>query len=162
MGPDRKKQFMKKNSDLVPAGEDVLAVVIAEAKGGAWKRGIAAGVDSVSHLGAAALEARESRKSQEGAPGEGSAVSWPEAPIFWLAITDKQLHVFEGQVNSQKAGPASAHYPFENISEMRFEKKMLISKLTVSFGDGSSTELDISKQNVKPFVEAVEARYASV
>jgi hypothetical protein len=161
MGPDRKKQFLKKNPDLIPSDEEVLGVVIAEAKGGAWRRGIAAGVESVSQLGSAAMDAAESLRSREPDVAAGDAARWPDSAIFWVAITNKQLHAFEGRVNSQEAGPGAAHYQLDRIAEMRFEKKLLISKLSVSFRDGSSLELDISKQNVKPFVEAIEARSAS-
>ncbi|HWL65598.1 MAG TPA: hypothetical protein VNP73_06450 [Actinomycetota bacterium] len=160
MGPDRKKQFLKKNSQLVPSDENVLAVIIAEGKGGAWRRGLAAGISSASPLAGAVADRVESVGAKD--PKVGSATAWPEASIFWLAFTDKQLHVFEGQVNSQQAGPGAAHYPFDGISGMRFEKKLLISKLTVSFADGSSVELDIAKQNIKPFVEAIENKFASV
>ena len=162
MGPDRKKQFLKKNPDLIPADEDVLGIVIAEAKGGAWKRGIAAGVESVSRLGAAAMDAKETFGSKEPDTAVGDAAQWPDSGIQWVAITDKQLHAFEGQVNSQNAGPGAAHYPLDRIAGMRFDKKLLISKFIVAFRDGSSIELDISKQNIKPFVEAIEARSTSV
>jgi hypothetical protein len=155
MGPDRKKQFLKKNPDLIPADEDVKGVVIAEVKGGAWRRGIQAGVESASVLGGAALDAATMNKTQEAGVGEAGA--WPEAPIFWVAITDKQLHAFEGQVNSQKAGPAAAHYPLDRIARFDYEKKMLISKFTVAFRDGSSIVLDITKQKVQPFIDAVQA-----
>lgn len=155
MGPDRQKQFMKKNPDLIPSDEEVLGVVIAEVKGGAWRRGIDAGVASVSQLGAAALDLATMNKSEEAEVGEAGA--WPEAPIFWVAITDKQLHAFEGHVNSQKAGPGAAHYPLDRIAGFDYEKKMLISKFTVSFRDGSSIVLDITKQKVQPFIDAVQA-----
>ena len=156
MGPDRKKQFLKKNPDLIPADEEVLGVVIAEVKGGAWRRGLQAGAESASILGGEALAAATANRSQD--PGVGEAGSWPEAPIFWVAITDKQLHAFEGKVNSQDAGPGAAHYPLDRIAGFDYQKKMLISKLTVSFRDGSSIELDITKQKVQPFIDAVQSR----
>ncbi|HYI45247.1 MAG TPA: PH domain-containing protein [Actinomycetota bacterium] len=156
MGPDRKKQFLKKNPDLIPSDEDVQGVVIAEVKGGAWRRGITAGIESTGVLATAAVDLASSNKSQ--ATGVGDAGAWPEAPIFWVAITDKQLHAFEGKVNSQEAGPAAAHYPLDRIASFDYQKKMLISKFTVAFRDGSSIELDITKQKVQPFIDAVQAR----
>ena len=157
MGPDRAKQFMKKNADQIPAGESVAGVIIAEGKGGAWRRGIAegigAGADSEEH------EASEKGRGEarQGAGG-GDASQWPAAAIFWVAITDKQLHVFEGQVNSQNLGSGRVSYPLERISGMDYDKKLLISKLTVNFVDGSSIELDVSKQKVQPFIDAIQAR----
>jgi hypothetical protein len=155
MGPDRAKQFMKKHADQIPAGENVLGVIIAEAKGGAWRRGFAEavgeGADSDEHADSERGLGEERRAS-----GGSDATSWPAAVIFWLVITDKQLHVFEGQVNSQNIGPGTASYPLERIKGMDYDKKLLISKLTVNFGDGSSIELDVSKQKVQPFIDATQ------
>jgi hypothetical protein len=152
MGPDRKKQFLKKNSDLVPAGEEVLAVVIAEPKGGAWRRGMRS-------YQAGPLANALSSVGEGAAPGgdEGEASTWPDARLFWLVLTDKQLHAFEGRVNSQDVGPGAAHFPLERIASMSLDKKLLISKLNVSFKDGTGVELDVSKQKVEPFVEAINA-----
>lgn len=153
MGPDRKKQFLKKNSDLVPAGEEVLAVVIAEPKGGAWRRGMR------THQAGLIANALSSVGEKPGPGGdEGEVSTWPDARLFWLVLTDKQLHAFEGRVNSQDAGPGAAHYPLERIAGMTLDRKLLISKLNVSFKDGTGVELDVSKQKVEPFVEAINAR----
>lgn len=154
MGPDREKQFMKKNADKIPAGEDVRGVIIAEAKGGAWRRGISIGAKG----DAAASHNADEKARAEGQQAGGDAGTWPAASIFWLVITDKQLHVFEGRVNSQDAGPGAAHYPLDRIAQMNYEKKLLISKLTVQFVDGSEITLDVSKQKVQPFVDAISAR----
>ena len=40
MGLDQQKTFLKHNSALIPADESVMGVVIAEPKGGAWRRGM--------------------------------------------------------------------------------------------------------------------------
>ena len=155
MGPDRAKQFMKKNADRIPAGEQVEGVIIAEAKGGAWRRGRAA---AGSATALPAHDAREKERTEEIASAAGGdAGKWPAASIFWLVLTDKQLHVFEGRVNSQEVG-SSASYPRDSIAGMDFQKKLLISKLTVSFRDSSSVELDVAKQKVQPFVDAIPAR----
>jgi hypothetical protein len=155
VGPDRAKQFMKKNGDRIPAGEQVQGVIIAEAKGGAWRRGMA-GAGSATAM--PAHDAREKERTEElRATSGGDAANWPAASIFWLVLTDKQLHVFEGRVNSQEVG-ASYSYPRERISAMDYQKKLLISKLTITFGDGSSVELDVAKQKMQPFVEAIGAR----
>ncbi|HEX2294422.1 MAG TPA: hypothetical protein VHN37_03855 [Actinomycetota bacterium] len=155
MGPDRAKQFMKKNAGRIPAGEQVQGVIIAEAKGGAWRRGVA-GAGSATAM--PAHDAREKERTGEmAASAGGEAAKWPAASIFWLVLTDKQLHVFEGRVNSQEVG-ASASYPRDRIARMDYQKKLLISKLDIGFADGSSVELDVAKQKMGPFVEALGAR----
>ena len=153
MGPDRKKQFLKKNPGLVPAGEEVSAVIIAEAKGGAWRRGMRTAA-------AGPLAMALSSAGEKPGPGgdEGDASTWPNGRLFWLVLTDKQLHAFEGKVNSQDAGPGAAHFPFDRIASMNLDKKLLISKLNISFKDGTGVELDVAKQKVEPFVEAINAR----
>jgi hypothetical protein len=155
MGPDRAKQFMKTNGDKIPAGENVLGVIIAEGKGGAWRRGWAEAAGSVT----AALvddDKDQAQAEQRDADG-GDAARWPQGSIFWTVITDKQLHAFEGQVNSQKLGPGAVSYPLDRIARMDYRKKLLISKLDIGFVDGSSIELDVSKQKVQPFIDAVSA-----
>ncbi|MEA2516732.1 MAG: hypothetical protein QOG16_570 [Actinomycetota bacterium] len=155
MGPDRAKQFMKKNSDQIPAGENAQGVIIAEAKGGAWRRGWAEaageGQDSDEHA-----DSEKARGEARQAGGGGDAAAWPAATIFWCVITDKQLHVFEGAVNTQNLGAGKASYPLERIKSMDYDKKLLISKLTVNFQDGSAIELDVSKQKVQPFIDATQ------
>src|SRR5687767_13215580 len=105
MGLDQTKTFMKKSAELIPAGETVRGVIIAEPKGGAWRRGLR----QASTLGSAAVELRD-RKKESAAP-EGAAAELPESPAFWLVLTDKQLHAFEGRMGSSNAGPGAAHYP---------------------------------------------------
>ncbi|HEX2057165.1 MAG TPA: hypothetical protein VHI71_02250 [Actinomycetota bacterium] len=154
MGPDRAKQFMKKNGDRIPAGEQVQGVIIAEAKGGAWRRGMAAAGSATAMIG---HDTREKERTGDMATtAGGEAGKWPAASIFWLVLTDKALHVFEGRVNSQEVG-ASATYPRDRIAKMDYQKKLLISKLNVSFTDGSSVELDVAKQKMGPFVDAIGA-----
>jgi len=156
MGPDRQKQFLKKNADLIPPGENVLGVVILEAKGGAWRRGAAVAVTplhGIAHDSAETLRAEERQENSQ-----GDAASWPAASLFWVALTDKALHAFEGKMNSQQAGPGAAHYPFDRLAGFNFEKKLLISKLTFSFKDGSAVELDVSKQKVQPFIDALASK----
>ncbi len=152
MGPDRAKQFMKKNADRIPAGENVQGVIIAEAKGGAWRRGMAVAGSATAAIG---HDAREKERTEEiAATAGGDAGAWPAGSIFWLVLTDKQLHVFEGRVNSQEVG-ASQSYPRDQIAAMDYQKKLLISKLNVRFSDGSSVELDVAKQKMQPFVDAI-------
>ncbi len=154
MGPDRAKQFMKKNGDRIPGGEQVQGVIIAEAKGGAWRRGMAV---AGSATGTLAHDAKEKARTEAvAASAGGDASQWPSGSIFWLVLTDKQLHVFEGRLNSQEVG-ASHSYSRDRIARMDYQKKLLISKLNVAFADGSSVELDVAKQKMGPFVDAIGA-----
>jgi hypothetical protein len=152
---DATKTFMKKSGDLIPAGETVRGAIIAEPKGAAWRRGLS----QASTLGSAIVDARDSRK--ESAAPEGAVAEWPESPAFWLVLTDRQLHVFAGRMGSSQAGPGSAHYPFDRIASASYEKKLTISKLEISFTDGSGIELGVAKQKTKPFVEALESQFAN-
>lgn len=154
MGPDPAKRFMKKNGDRVPGGEQVQAVLIAEAKGGAWRRGLAAAGPATATIGHDAKE--KARAEASAASAGGDASQWPAASLFWLVLTDKQLHVFEGRVNSTDIG-GSQSYPRDRIASIDLQKKLLISKLTVAFRDGSSVELDVAKQKTAAFVEAAGA-----
>lgn len=154
MGPDPAKRFIKRNADRIPEGEQIQAVIIAEAKGGAWRRGFAAAGRATATVG---YDAKETARTEEiAATAGGDAGQWPAGSLFWLVLTDKQLHVFEGHVNSQEVG-ASHGYPRERIASAEYQKKLLISKLTLRFADGSSVELDIAKQKMRPFVEAIGA-----
>jgi hypothetical protein len=155
VGLDQTKTFLKKSADLIPPGENVRGVIIAEAKGGAWRRGLSA----ASALGSAAAELRDRRKAEGSA--EGAAAEWPESPAFWLVLTDKQLHAFEGRMNSSTAGPAGVHLPFDRIASAKYNKKLMISKLEITFDDGSAIELDVAKQKTKPFVEALESQFGA-
>lgn len=155
---DATKQFVKKHSDLIATDERVQGALIVEGKGGSWRRGLrAAGrgalVEALVPIGDA--------KQGEG-DVEGEVAAWPSSSAFWVVLTDKQLHVFAGRMGSSQVGPASAHYPLERIARMRYDKKLLISKLTVEFQDGTSTELDVAKQKTQPFVDAMRARFGAV
>jgi hypothetical protein len=150
MGPDRKKRFLDKNPELTPAGEEIRGVLVAEPKGGAWRRGMS----QASTVGDALMSLKKGEQAHE----EGDLALWPNSNFLWLVLTDKQLHVFEGRSGSPKAGPAAAHYPLERIAEMRLDKKLLISKLIVAFNDGGSVEVDIAKQKVQDFIDAMPAR----
>ncbi|HYP22694.1 MAG TPA: hypothetical protein VEV43_03900 [Actinomycetota bacterium] len=154
MGPDPAKRFMKKNGDRIPGGEQVQAVLIAEAKGGAWRRGMAAAGPATATIGHDAKE--KARAEQTAASAGGDAAQWPAASMFWLVLTDKQLHVFEGRTNSSDVA-GSQSYPRERIASIDLDKKLLISKLNVAFRDGSSVELDVAKQKTGPFVDAIRA-----
>jgi hypothetical protein len=150
---DVAKAFMKKNADLIPDGETVLAAVMAEVKGGAWRRGMR----QTGALTDAIISFGKNNEAQEGASGDSSA--WPEGNTFWVVLTDKQLHVFPGSMGVGKALPGGANYSLEQIAGITVDKKLMISKLTVAFKDGSSVELDLAKQKVKPFIEAAGARF---
>jgi hypothetical protein len=158
VGPDPTKRFVQKHSGLIPEGETVLGVVIAESKGGAWRRGIQAGMEAAGPLVSAFAPRGAHEQAHEDAGGD--AGSWPEGPAFWLVLTDRQLLVWQGAVGSSKVGPGAARYSLDRIARITVDRKLLISKLSVAFKDGSAVELDLAKQKLKPFMEAAEARLA--
>ena len=145
---DVAQTFVKKNAALIPAGETVLAAVLADAKGGAWRRGMQqAGslTDAIASLGS-------SNEPQEGVWGD--ALSWPEGSTFWVVLTDRGLHVFPGLMGVGKALPGGTHYPLDRIERMTLDKKLMVSRLHIVFKDGSAVELDLAKQKVNGFIEA--------
>jgi len=154
MGPDFKKAFLKKNSDRIPSDEEVRQVVFGEAKGGAWRRGIAAGTGGL--VGAVADQVgskkHDKMRAEIESQGDSDAAAWPAASPYWVVLTDKHMRVFEGQVGSKKVGK-STYYSLDRIADLDFDKKMLISKLGVVFTDGSRIDLDVGKQKIKPFLE---------
>lgn len=149
---DVAKAFVKKNGALIPAGETVLAAVMADAKGGAWRRGMqqaGALTDAMASFG---------RSDQPESGVWGDALSWPEGNTFWVVLTDQRLHVFPGLMGVGTALPGGAHYALDRIAGMTVDKKLLVSKLHIGFKDGSAVELDLAKQNLKAFIEAAQSR----
>ncbi len=149
---DPTKAFIKKNSELIPAGESVLGIVIAEPKGGAWRRGMRAAGAVTDAIATATQPGND-----EGAQGE--VAQWPDAQAFWVVLTDQQLHAFGGRMGSTQVDPHPAHYPLDRVASIKVEKKLMISKLDISFKDGSSIELGLAKQKIGPFVDAAAARF---
>lgn len=156
MGLDDK--FMKKNADKIPAGEQVLAAIIAEPKGGAWKRGLAAGGRQGGLIGTVATSAISKAIDTPETGDSGDVASWPEAPAFWIVATDKQMHVFGGRVGSTDVDPGGAHYPWDRLARVAVDKKLLISKLNIAFKDGTELELGLAKQKLQPFIDAAQAK----
>ena len=149
---DVTKAFVKKNAALIPAGESVLAAVMADAKGGAWRRGMqpaGALTDAIASFG---------RSDEPEAGVWGDALSWPEGNMFWVVLTDQQLHVFPGLMGVGKALPDGAHYPLDRIGRMSVDKKLLVSQLHVGFRDGSAVELELAKERAKAFIETAQSR----
>ncbi|HVF53532.1 MAG TPA: hypothetical protein VNC78_07965 [Actinomycetota bacterium] len=149
------QRFLKKNSDKIPPGEQVLGVVLAEPKGAAWRRGM-------NQAGAlTSVVAAATKMGQMDAAHSGDVAVWPEALAFWIVLTDKQMHVFGGRVGSDQIDPNGAQYPYDRIAKIEIDKKLLISKLNIAFKDGTSIELGLAKQKLQPFVDAAQARVAS-
>ncbi len=91
----------------------------------------------------------------------GDVAVWPDAPAFWIVLTDKHMHVFGGAVGTTKLSGGSAHYPWDRLAKVQVDKKLMISKLDISFKDGTSLELGLAKQKLGPFIEAAQARTAN-
>ena len=153
-------RFMKKNSDKIPAGENVSAAIIAEPKGGAWKRGLQAGGRQSGLIGAVATSAIAGKIDTPETGHSGDVASWPDAPAFWIVLTDKQMHVFGGRVGSNEITGGTS-YSWDRVADIKVDKKLFISKLDISFKDGTSLELGLAKQKLQPFIEATQARFPS-
>ena len=153
---DATKAFVKKNAALIPAGETVLAAVMAAAKGGAWRRGMqqaGALTDAMASFG-------RTNDPEQGVWGD--ALSWPEGNTFWVVLTDQQLHAFPGLTGVGKALSGGAHYPLGRIAGVTLDQGPLISHLRIAFTDRSAVELDLAKQKVVAFTEATQSRIRSV
>lgn len=156
MSPERTKQFMSKNADLVPAGESVLTVVVGQPEGGALRRGLVEAGGTEDAL--ASYEERERARAEERRKASrGDAARWPAAAVYWLVLTDQNLHVFEGRVNGDEAGPGLTSFPRERIASADYRRGLLTSSLTVRFVDGSSVDLDVGWQKMRPFVGELTA-----
>lgn len=155
MSPDLARQFLSKNVDRIPAGENVLAVLAGDAEGGAMRRAL---VEAGSGTALQDYEERERARAEERRQAAtGDAALWPPASTYWLVLTDEHLHVFEGNMNGHEAGPGAASFPRERIAGVDHRRKLLISQLTVRFADGSSVGLDVGRRKVKPFLDAMAA-----
>lgn len=159
---DAKKSFIKKNSDRVPPGEEVRAALIGAAKGSAWRQGVSIGAGGL--LGAVAdsreKKAQERHREEMSETGDSDAAAWPEGNHFWLVLTDQHLRVFQGTPGSSQLGQ-STYYSLDRISNLEFDKKMLISKLGVCFKDGTRIDLDVGKQKTNEFLDEF-AKHAPV
>lgn len=159
---DAVKAFQETNPGLVPGDETIRAVIRVIPKGEASRR-------------AAQANARLPNPKPTPIAYEGIAARWPTAfalhasePntwsadldwMFWIVLTDKQLHVFEGKggrgwTMNREAGPEAAHFPLEEIRDIWFDKGA-ISQLHIRFEDGSVVELEAGMQKFDRFVEAI-------
>lgn len=156
---DVAQQFAELGDGLIPRDESILGVLRATPKGEIFRRGsIYGGMRSLpmTYEGEAAgwphLFAQDkSRPGYWRAPGD-----W----YFWIVLTNKHLHVFEGRTGKrakpERPGPEAAHFPVDRIEEIRYTKQWGISDLTIWFKDGSSVELDVVRQtNLDQFVAAI-------
>ncbi len=153
---DVTKAFVEKNVALIPASETVLGAVMADAKGGAWRRGrrqAGALTDVMASFG-------RTNEPEQGVWGD--ALAWPEGNTYWVVLTDQQLHAFPGLTGVGKALPGGAHYPLGRIAGVTLAEKLLISHLHIAFTDGSAVELDLARQKVEAFMEAAQSRIRSV
>lgn len=155
MSPDRTKQFTSKNAHLIPSGESVVAVIAAEPEGGLLRRSL---VEAGSATPIPDYELRERARAEERRrAASGDAARWPVAATYWLVLTETHLHVFEGSPGKQEAGPGVTTYTRGRIARIDYRRRPLSSKLTVRFADGTSTEVDVGWQKVRPFLKALAA-----
>jgi hypothetical protein len=163
IGRDTAKEFEKLNAGLVPAAETIRAVIVAVPKGESWRRGQRANVGlmrpkptPITYTGEAAAWPTDFARHESLPDHWNEAGTW----FFWVVVTDEQLHVFEGHNTEKgwghepKAGPESAHFPLDRISEITFDKGM-ISQLAIWFQDGSCVELEAGMQKFEAFTSAI-------
>jgi hypothetical protein len=150
------------NPGLIPQDETVRAVLRGLPKGEVARRGasgqllVASRPTPITHKEGHAAE-WPNRFARHGSVPD----AWSDKAdwFFWVVVTDKQLHAFEGRIRKRwnepvAAGPEGAHYPLDQIAEMTF-KKGLISQLAIYFKDGSSVELEFGNQKLDLFLEAI-------
>ena len=160
LAPDNVRKFQEAGAGLVPEDETVRAAIRALPRGEPWRR------------------SREMNLRIPVAPKpttidlEGKASGWParfalhEADpnaystkidwFFWIVITDKAMHVFEGHVGTglkdePTAGPEGMRFGLDEIQEIWFDQNAGISQLSISFDDGSSIDLDVGRQDFDAF-----------
>ena len=158
---DAAEGFVEANPGLVPANETIRAVIRAIPKGEAARR-------------SAQVNVRVPKPAPTPIAYQGIAARWPTSfarnandPntwsvdtdwFFWIVITDRQLHAFEGRSKgwtlNRKAGPEAAHFPLDEIHDIWFDKGA-ISQLHIRFEDGSVVELEAGMQKFDRFVEAI-------
>ena len=142
---DAAKEFQKVNVGLIPSDETILAVVQTVPKGES-SRGVQEGdpPPPISYRGEAASWPNRTAR-QDSAPGRWSKdILW----FFWVVVTDKRLHVFEGRMamfrRNLRAGPEAARFELDRIEEIRLDRPDgFIWELAIRFKDGSRVELDV-------------------
>ena len=162
VGQDASKRFSKISNGLIPETETIRVVIRAIPKGEASRRSAQVNIraprpdPSPLVLTGIATNWPNRFARHESVPDSWSAdINW----FFWVVITDKQLHAFEGRPgkgwkDTSTAGPEAAHFPLNQVDQIAFEKG-LVSQVAIWFEDGSSVELEAGIQKLDSFEEVV-------
>jgi hypothetical protein len=154
-------KFRQLNVELVPPDETIRAVIQALPTGEMWRRGSRYRLP-LGRRRRIALEGTAATWPHHFASDASDPDRWSSKTdwFFWVVISDRQLHVFEGHwgrgllKTNPTAGPEAAHFPLDQIDGIGFNQGM-VSQLVIAFKDGSSIELEAPLQRFDAFREAV-------
>lgn len=157
--PDSAKRFTEIAGGLIPADETIRAVIRALPLGAGFRRASQSDLTPPTPMrltGEAAAWPHHFARHASAADAWSDDLHW----FFWIVITDKHLHVFEGHSGKrwdtgETAGPESARFPLDRIDEIWFDERAGISPLSIWFKDGSSIDLDVGRQQFGSFLTAI-------
>lgn len=157
--PDSTKRFIEIAGGLIPEDETIRAVIRALPLGEGFRRS-SQGNPATSPIrltGEAAAWPHHFARHASIPDAWSDDIRW----FFWVVITDKSLHVFEGHFGKrwntgETAGPESARFPLDRIDEIWFDERLGISQLSIWFKDGSSVDLDVGRQQFASFLTAIK------
>ena len=134
---------VNKKSELLQQGEIALAASTLMKKG-QFKKSVAAGAIGgvVGHLAAQRMNAGD-----QDVLDDSMADAFPQLPQSILALTDQRWILFEQSVMSGGPKAIVTSWTHEEIHGVDLEKGKLMSKLTVTFADGSAVTLESPKAN---------------
>lgn len=134
---------VNKKSDLLERGEKALAATTLMKKG-QFKKSVAAGAIGgvVGHLAAARMN-----KGDQDVVDGSMADAFPQMPQSILALTNQRWILFEQSTMSGGPKDIVDTWPHDSIQRVDMEKGKLMSRLTLTFSDGSTVELEAPKAN---------------
>lgn len=134
---------VNKKSELLERGERALAATTLMKKG-QFNKSVAAGAIGgvVGHLAAARMN-----KGDHDVAGGSMADEFPQMAQSILALTDQRWILFEQSVMSGGPKEIVGAWPHDAIVSIEVEKGKLMSKLTLTFSDGSTVGLEAPKAN---------------
>ena len=134
---------VNKKSELLEQGENALAATTLMKKG-QFKKSVAVGAIGgvVGHLAAARMN-----KGDQDVAGGSMADGFPQMAQSILALTNQRWILFEQSAMSGGPKEIVGTWPHDAIVSVEVEKGKLMSKLTLTFSDGSAVGLEAPKAN---------------
>lgn len=134
---------VNKKSELMQQGETALAATTLMKKG-QFKKSVTIGAVGgvVGHLAAQ----RMNKGDQEVVDGS-MADAFPQVSQSILALTNQRWVLFEQSTMSGGPKEIVSSWEHDTIASVDVEKGKLMSKLTLTFSDGSAVELEAPKAN---------------